>query len=205
MSDGIIDYEGQIKQQRSVTMEDKAIIDLYLSRSEKAINETDKKYRPFCRSIAFNILRDHGESDECINDTYLKLWNSIPPQIPVMLANYIAKITRNTALFFYRQKHRLKRGGDTVELALSEIAECVDMSSDVENETAGRETAAEIAEFLDSLDESRRVVFLLRYWYFLSNGEIAKRQNISEASVRTSLHRSRKQLKKFLEEKGIYQ
>lgn len=186
-------------------MEDKAIIDLYVKRSENAISETEKKYSSFCLSIAYNILRDNGESEECTNDTYLKLWNSIPPQIPAILKNYIAKIARNTALQFYRMKHRLKRGGDTVEIALSEIAECVDMTNDVESETDVKETSQEIAVFLDSLDSSRRIVFLLRYWSFMSVKEIAERQRISEASVRTSLHRTRNQLKKYLKEKGLYQ
>lgn len=186
-------------------MEDKAIIDLYINRSEDAISETHKKYSSLCRSIAYNILRDNGETEECTNDTYMKLWNSIPPQIPAVLKNYIAKITRNTALHFYRMKHRLKRGGDTVEIALSEIAECVDMTNDVESEADGKETSQEIADFLDSLESSKRIVFLLRYWDFMSVKEIAARQGISEASVRTSLHRTRNQLKKFLEEKGLYQ
>ena len=129
-------------------MEDKAIIDLYVKRSENAISETEKKYSSFCLSIAYNILRDNGESEECTNDTYLKLWNSIPPQIPAILKNYIAKIARNTALQFYRMKHRLKRGGDTVEIALSEIAECVDMTNDVESETEKKETSEKISEML---------------------------------------------------------
>lgn len=186
-------------------MEDKAIIELYISRSEDAISETQKKYSSLCRSIAYNILRDNGETEECTNDTYMKLWNSIPPQIPVILKNYIAKIARNTALHFYRMKHRMKRGGDTVELALSEIAECVDMTNDVESAAEGRETSEEIADFLDSLDSTRRTVFLLRYWDFMSVREIAEKQGLSESSVRTSLHRTRNQLKKFLEEKGLYQ
>jgi len=185
-------------------MEDKSIIDLFISRSENAISETDKKYRSFCRSIAFNILRDHGESDECINDTYLKLWNSIPPQIPVKLANYIARITRNTALYFYNRKHRKKRGGDNAEIAISELAECVDMNCDVEAETEKKETVQVLTDFLDSLEREKRIVFLLRYWCFLSVKEIAERQEISEANVRTSLHRTRKQLKNYLEERGLY-
>lgn len=186
-------------------MKDKAIIELYINRLEDAISETQKKYSSLCRSIAYNILRDNSETEECINDTYMKLWNSIPPQIPVILKNYIAKITRNTALQFYRMKHRLKRGGDTVELALSEIAECVDMTNDVESTADGRETSQEITDFLDGLESSRRIVFLLRYWNFMSVKEIAARQGMSEAGIRTSLHRTRNQLKKFLEEKGIYQ
>ena len=186
-------------------MEDKEIIELFLGPSENAICETDKKYRSFCRSIAYNILHDHGETDECINDTYLKLWNSIPPQIPEKLNNYIAKITRNAALYLYKRKHRLKRGGDMVEIALSEIAECVDMHNNVENKTEEKETEQAITEFLDGLDSSKRIIFLLRYWYFMSVKEIAKRQEISEVNVRTSLHRTRKQLKEFLKEREIYQ
>lgn len=186
-------------------MEDKDILNLYLKRSESAISETDKKYRPLCLSIVYSILRDYGETDECINDTYMKLWNSIPPQIPVVLRNYIARIARNTSLLLYRGKHRLKRGGNTVDIALSEIAECVNMSSDVEAEADSKETSREITEFLDSLEYEKRIVFLLRYWNFMSVKEIAEKQGITEAKVRTSLHRTRNQLKIFLEEKGIYQ
>lgn len=185
-------------------MEDGKIIELFVKRSEDAINETDKKYRLLCRSIAYNILRDNGETEECINDTYLKLWNSIPPQIPVFFNNYIARITRNTAIYFYKKKHRLKRGSDTVELALSEIAECVDMNCDVENETEKKETTQAITEFLDSLESSKRKIFLLRYWNFCSVKEISEHEGISEVSVRTTLHRVRKQLKKYLEERDLY-
>lgn len=185
-------------------MEDSSIIELFIKRSEDAISETDKKYRLFCRRIAYSILRDYGEADECLNDTYLKMWKNIPPQIPVVFKNFIARITRNTALHLYEKKHRIKRGADTVELALSEIAECVDMKSDVEAESDRTEMENAITDFLDSLESDRRVVFVLRYWHFMSVKEIAEKRCISESNVKTSLHRTRKQLKAFLEERDLY-
>lgn len=185
-------------------MQDDGIVKLYVERSEKAIEETSKKYGSFCQMITYSILRDHGESEECVNDTYLSLWNTIPPNIPRFLKAFIGKIARNKALHIYEKKNRQKRHADVVDNVLNELEECVDMSADVESSSDSSEISDAIKEFLDSMDDDKSAVFVLRYWYIMSESEIAEIRNISINYVRVLLHRQRKALKEFLEEKGLY-
>ncbi len=185
-------------------MDDKEIINLYTIRSEKAISETDKKYRHYCFSIAYNILYDRGESDECVNDTYYKVWNAIPPKIPQILQAFIGKITRNTALHIYEKKKRKKRGSGEIELALSELQECVDMKTDIEDLSSSKELENAITEFLDELEKKKRIIFVLRYWHILSIKQIAHRQDMSETQVKVLLFRIRADLKEYLQERNLY-
>lgn len=178
-------------------MEDNKIIELFIDRSEQAIAETAEKYGTFCKMIAYNILRDHGESDECVNDTYLSLWNSIPPQIPQVLKSYTGKITRNKALHIYEKKNRMKRHADIVDAVLNELEDCVDMTADVEYDSEKREIQTVLIEFLDGLEKEKRVVFVMRYWYMMTEKEIAEKRSLSVSNVKIILHRLRKELKSF--------
>ena len=183
-------------------MEDCVIISLYNSRSESAIKETDKKYGTYCRSVAFNILHDRFEVEECVNDTYLKVWNSIPPTQPDSLHSYIGRIVRNTALNLVKKKKTKKRGSghydeiyDELNGELSRIGR-IDDYSDIELRDI-------LNRFLDSLTEESKAVFIARYWYFDSIAEISKIMHISQSKTKALLMKCRNELKIFLQKEDI--
>ncbi len=182
-------------------MEDEAIVTLYWQRSEEAIARTDQKYGRYCHAIAYNILQDHQDSDECVNDTYLSLWEIIPPRRPSLLSALLAKITRNHALDRCKYNRAEKRGGGQVALALDELSECVGKSE--EDYLEGRALTELLNNFLTELPQKSREVFLLRYWYICSVKQIGDKLGLSESNVKMTLLRSRKQLRSLLEKEGI--
>lgn len=153
-------------------MEDQKIVDLYWSREEKAIYETDKKYGGYCNTISFNILQNTEEAKECVNDTYLKTWNSIPPQRPNILKIYLGKITRNLSINKYERKTTQKRDY-TLEVALEELNDCIVSNNNVEGEVDYNNLINAINIFLSELPRDRRKIFLDRYWYLYSIKEIS--------------------------------
>ncbi len=183
-------------------MDDGKIIDLYWERSESAIAETDRKYRKFCMYIAGNILHDISESEECINDTYLAAWNAMPPQRPACLQAFIGKIVKNISLKRFRYNSCEKRNKEAVT-SIDELSECLSVESEAERNIDLHETAAEISRFLREQSQEKRVVFLRRYWFFDSYAAIAERCGMSEDNVRMILMRMRKNLKIYLEKRGI--
>ena len=183
-------------------MEDSEILELYRQRSEDAIARTDKKYGRYLYSIAYRILRDNGETEECVNETYFKTWNTIPPQFPQNLATFIGKIVRHTAFDVFRAKYTQKRGSGEVNLVLSELEECIG-NNDVEEELERKETLKVITEFLDNSDVQKRRMFILRYWYVMSVKEIAEKFGMTESNVKVTLHRMRDGLKKELMKNGL--
>lgn len=184
-------------------MDEKQIIDLYWARSERAIDETARKYGKFCHSIAYNILASHQDSEECVNDTYLQTWNAIPPRRPNKLSAFLGKITRNLALKKYEMVTARKRGGGQVVLALEELAECIPDPDTVERRVDNRMLADKLNVFLSRLSAENRKIFLRRYWNLSSVKEIAASYGISESKVKMSLMRTRGKLKSFLEQEGI--
>ncbi|MBP1564638.1 MAG: sigma-70 family RNA polymerase sigma factor [Oscillospiraceae bacterium] len=185
-------------------MEDKDIIGLYISRSERAISETDIKYGSYCRTIARNVLNDREETEECVNDTYFSLWKTIPPTIPTILKSFIAKITRNKAINMYEKKTASKRSNGQMEVSIDELTECFASSDDAQSKVERQETIAAINEFLEGLDKNKRIYFVQRYWYLTPIKEIAAKNNISEGSLKTMLSRIRADLKKFITARGLY-
>lgn len=185
-------------------MDDRAIVELYLARSESAVSETAKKYGDYCYGIAFNILRDKSDSDECLNDTYLKAWESIPPQKPDKLGAYLGRITRNLALNRLKYINAQKRAGGEAALALDELSECIASQSNVEKELDDKALAALFDEFLSSLKDDARYMFTRRYWYLEPVKRIAQNVGASESKVSMSLHRSRLKLKELLEKEGFF-
>lgn len=182
-------------------MDDKEIIGLYFARSEQALTETEKKYGPYCHSIAYHILENHDDSKECVNDAYLRVWNAIPPEKPTSFRAYLGRITRNLALGRYRADHTQKRGG-CVEVAMEELREATAGASP--EEAIDRTELVQLIEaFLDELSPQARVFFLRRYWYFSTVKEIAADYHVSVSSVKVSLLRSRNALKTRLEKEGI--
>ena len=180
-------------------MEDNKIIALYLERNENAIAETDKKYRKYCCSIAYNILHDKEDSEEAVNDTYLGAWNSIPPHVPDVLQTFLGRITRNISLKKIRARNAKKRGSGEFFLVLDEMSEMIPSGHDTENDIEAKELAQFINIFLRSLPETERKVFVCRYWYFDSIAEISKQFGFSESKVKSMLFRTRKKLSNKLE------
>jgi len=183
-------------------MEDMEIIELYWQRDERAVRESDTKYGRLCRSIALRLLESMEDSDECVSDTWLRAWNTIPPQRPEILRAFFAKITRNLALDRCRRAAAQKRGGGEVNAALEELSGCVSCG-DLESEMERRELVRVLNEFLYSLGEQERDMFLRRYWLADSVAAIAKRSGISANAVSLRLMRLRAKLKEHLEKEGI--
>ena len=182
-------------------MDDRTLIELYNQRNESAISETQIKYGRYCFSIAFAILNSNEDSEECVNDTYLKVWNAIPPHAPTLFSAFIGKITRNTAIDRYLSLRAQKRNAG-VELVLDELSECI---SDTSEENVSDELILKgaINSFLESLTKRERIIFMRRYWYASSIREIANGLSLSESNVRVILMRTREKFKNHLENEGI--
>lgn len=183
-------------------MNDKDIIRLYFDRDQRALSATAKKYGKYCTSIAKNILGNNEDAEECVNDTYLSTWNSIPPTIPTILSAFLGKITRNLAFNKYKHNHAMKRGNGEFAVVLDELAECVSGFEYVEQEIDRRELVATINSFLDTLSIKKRNIFICRYWYSDSIPAIARRYGMTEGNVSVTLNRLRSKLKEYLSERG---
>jgi len=185
-------------------MEDSSIISLFWARSEEAISETASKYGRYCKFIADSILRNAEDAEECVNDTYLRLWNSIPPEKPILFKAYIAKVVRNLALNRYEASHAQKRGGGAVEEAVEELDFCLSDPLQSGEEMENREALKDLLDrFLEDLKPEARKIFVRRYFYASSVEEIATGFGISESKVKMTLLRTREKLKKYLEKEGI--
>ena len=184
-------------------MEDTQIIELFWARNEDAISETDRKYGSFCRGIAHRILQIREDSEECVNDTYLKVWNNIPPQRPSVFRAWLGKITRNLALSRYRRIHAEKRGGGQAELALEELQECISSRDRLDEITESREIVDLLNRFLKGLPEKERSYFLRRYWNLNSVKEIAEAYGENPGQVSAQLFRTRGKLRAMLDREGI--
>lgn len=184
-------------------MQDEQIVDLYWSRSEDAIPQTAKKHGKLCYSIAFNILNNAEDAQECVNDTYLKAWNSMPDERPNRLAAFLCRITRNLALDKRRHKTAKSRGSGQMTLVLDELGECVSGGESAEDVVDKIVLEDLINRFLGELSGEMRDIFVLRYWFLYASSEIARRCHISESKVNTSLFRMRKQLKAMLEKEEL--
>jgi RNA polymerase sigma-70 factor (ECF subfamily) len=185
-------------------MEDQKIIELYEQRSEDAIAETRNKYGAYLKTIAYNILHNQEDSEECLQDTYMKTWNAIPPAKPNSLKSFIGRITRNAALDKYNKENAEKRGGGEIALVYEELSECLaaKVAGSPESEVELKELTALINDMLSDFSNDARNIFVLRYWYMYSDREIAERLGFTENKVRTSLSRTRAVLKDLLIEQG---
>lgn len=182
-------------------MDDKQILDLYWERSEAAISETSKKYGKYCRYIASNILHNDEDSEECVNDTYLRAWNSIPPNRPSVLKTFLGKITRNLSLDRYELLNAKKRNGGQMSLIFDEIQECIPSLDSTENIVEEIALTDILNRFLSSLSLEQRKIFMRRYWYLSPIKEIATEYGMSESKIKMSLFRSRNELKKIIRER----
>ena len=184
-------------------MDDKHIVDLYFSRSEEAITQTDKKYGRYCYSIAYNILTNKEDAEESVSDTYMTAWRAIPPRRPSMLSTFLGKITRHISIDRWRERSATKRGGGEVPLALEELKDCIAGMQDVEMEYERKEVLKTYVKFLEALPTTERRVFLCRYWYVESIETIADKFGFSQSKVKTMLHRTRVNLRKQFVKEGF--
>ena len=184
-------------------MTDDQIIQLFWERSEQAITATDDKYGRMCHGIAYRILDDREDSEECVNDGYLRLWNSIPPTRPKVFSAFLGRIVRNLALNRYEAVNASKRGGGEVPLALEELSDCIPGKDDPLDRLEGKMLRQIISNFIGDMRPVERVYFLLRYWELQPVSQIAKLCRCSESKVKMSLHRSRKKLRAALEREGV--
>ncbi|MCM1192183.1 MAG: RNA polymerase sigma factor [Butyrivibrio sp.] len=184
-------------------MKDAEILELYWARDERAIAETQSAYGNYCYSIAWHILYTKEDADECVNDTWFRAWNAIPPGRPGKLALFLGTITRNLSLDRWKERRTMKRGGGEMPVALDELAECVPDTRSTEDAVAAAELERLINAFLHRLPEKDCNIFLRRYWYVEEYAEIAKRYGMNLNTVKTSLFRTRNKLKEYLEKEGI--
>jgi len=183
-------------------MDDIKIIDLYWARDESAIAESTRKYGGYCHSIALRILENLEHSEECVNDTWLRAWNSMPPQRPAVLRMFLGAITRNLCLNRARDLAREKRGGGTAVIALDELQDCVPDTTS-ENAHEDGEITAAINQWLHGLALDKRVAFMRRYWFCDHVADVAKRMGWSESKTNAVLRRLRLSLREHLEREGI--
>ncbi len=177
-------------------MEDQDIIDLYFARDELAIRETAKKYGRFCEGIAQSILGDRSDAEECVNDTYLRTWNSIPPRRPTSLKAFLGTITRNLSIDRYRRRHTARYGGD-MDIMLSELEACLPAPEE------SRSPLSELLdEFLAGLDPLDRNLFMGRYWHGYSVTRLSEGYRMTPNAVSLRLFRVREKLRIYLTERG---
>lgn len=184
-------------------MEDSEIIELFWQRNEDAIKELADKYGHYCNTVALNILKNSHDSEECINDSYLAVWNTVPPQKPKSLCAYAAKIVRNKALDIYNRLNTQKRGGGSDTVPIDELGDLVSGVGTVESEFNKKELLKAINSFLGVLPRKTRLIFVGRYWSCRSISEIAAQFQTNEHNVTVILARTRQKLKNHLHERGF--
>lgn len=183
-------------------MLDSKIIALFFARSEQAIPELDRKYGVACHRTANNILSNPQDAEECVNDAYFSVWNTVPPQDPEPLSTYVLRIVRNICIKRVQYNRAVKRTGNYQE-CYEELSECIADTATPESAYHARELTHHIEEFLDGLSRTNRMLFVRRYWYMDSVKNLASATGLNEGAVRTRLTRMRQQLKEQLLEKGV--
>ena len=178
-------------------MEDHQIIELYFAREELAIEETAKRYGGVCMQVSMDILQDRMDAEECVSDTWLQTWRTIPPQRPTILKAFLCRITRNLSINRLRERKAKRRDRD-MTLSLEELEGVLSIPED-----KSEGLSELISEFLRSLDREDRLLFMGRYWHGQSVRELADRMGLSANAAAVRLHRIREELRDFLTDKGV--
>ena len=186
-----------------MNLEDTRIVELYFQRNEEALTRSYEKYGGFCLAIAQRILSNRQDSEECVNDTWLGAWNTIPPTRPQSLSAFFGRITRNLAVDKLRRTTAAKRGSGEYTVALSELDECVPAPNDIERKLEEGQIASVINRWLGGLPREKAAVFILRYFYLLPLAEISQKLDISGIKTASILHRLRLSLRSELEKEEI--
>ena len=183
-------------------MEDVQIIDLYWQRDQRAIDETSRKYGGFLSRIAWNILRSRGDAEECVNDTYLRAWNAIPPARPAAFRAWLGQVARNLSLDRWKRDRAEKRG-EGLEVLLGELEGCAPSARAGRPTQEDQEIADLISVFLRQLPKEARIIFLRRYWYGQTVAEISSDLGCGAGKVKSSLFRTRNALRAYLEKEEV--
>lgn len=183
-------------------MTDENIIALFQKRDEQALRECMTEYGSYCRTVAAGILQDPGDVEEAVQDTWLAVWDSIPPHHPRHLRLFLGRITRNAAVSIWRRDNARCRGGGQIPIALEELGECVAGADSPDAAANSRELSRTLSAFLKTEPALRRQVFIRRYFYLEELSAIACRYGKKEANVRMMLSRTRQRLRKYLEQEG---
>ena len=191
------------EQKGGMAMDDTDIIKLFQDRSQDAVSAASEKYGGYCFTVADNILNCKEDSEECVNDTFMKVWNVIPPEIPKALKAFVGKITRNLALDRVKMLHRKKRGSGRYEAVLSELDEMLCSRDNIEKELEDKEVASALNKYLLSLDSESRTVFICRYFYFDSIKSIADKIGRDENRVNYLIRKTKDGLGRQLEKEGL--
>lgn len=184
-------------------MKDDQIVNLYWDRNEDAIHQTEMKYGSYLSKVAYNILADFEDSQECVNDTYLAAWNSMPENRPSILSTYLGKITRQISIDLFRKKNRLKRYASEYAISLDELGDCFLEGSTPDQELSAKELTDVINRFLRSLPDDARNTFIGRYYFFDPLKDVAAYCGMSESKAKSMLYRTRQALKEFLIKEGF--
>lgn len=184
-------------------MLDEEIIQMFFARSEGAINALEAKYGEICMRTSYNILGNYADAEECVNDSYLGVWNAIPPAKPDPLLTYVLKIVRNISLNRYHKNSAQKRNS-YFDVAMEELEEVIESKNNIELAMESKELTVVIEAYLDTLTKENRVIFIRRYWFYDNYKQIAKAVGLSEKNVSVRLTRMRKEMQKYLQERGIF-
>lgn len=183
-------------------MEDNAIVGLYWDRDQRAVSESDRKYGELCRGLSRNLLGSREDAEECVNDTWVRAWNTMPPQRPGSLRAYFCRIVRNLSIDRWRAD-RAKKRGEGLEMLLGELEDCVPTRQDVERELESRELLELLEGWLEQLSPGDRDAFLRRYWYGSRVDVLARRQGCTPGQMSQRLYRLRNSLRQLLEREGV--
>jgi RNA polymerase sigma-70 factor (ECF subfamily) len=190
----------ELQSRPRTILSDEEIIALYWDRDEQAISRTDEKYKKFLLSVAFNIVFDDQDCEECLNDTYIDAWNSMPPSKPALLQAFLATIMRRTAIDRYKSRKRQKRIASELTVSLSELEEIIADESDSSAQTD--ELARLLSDFVRSLTDRRMYIFMSRYYFARPIGEIASLLGCSESTVNKEIAAIKRELKEKLMKEG---
>ena len=183
-------------------MSDQDIIDLYWERNERAIQETDRKYGKYLFTIAYNIVHNRLDSEECLNDTYLGTWNRIPPDKPTVFQAFLSRIMRNIAIDRFRSNHAQKNIPSELQVSLDELDECVPAESD--EEQAMVEITRALNGFIETMAPRHEFIFICRYYYADSVANISRMLGVSDKTVYRELGEIRNALREHLVKEGLY-
>ena len=184
-------------------MQDSVIIGLYFARDEEALERTREKYGAYLAAIAYNVLGDRADSEECVSDTYLAAWNTIPPNEPRSLSAYLTRIVRCSAIDLFRKNHREKRRSSEYAVSLDELGDLAPSSSDTEAELDKKLLAAAINSFLRTLPDDSRRLFVARYYFLDPLKKAAASCGMTESRAKSLLYRTRLDLKEYLKKEGF--
>ena len=182
-------------------MDDLKIVELYWKRDQSAVSETDIKYGKTLKRISGSILQNPEDSEECVDDTYMKAWDSMPPQRPGKLIAYLGRITRNISINRWHEKHAAKRGG--TDMIITELTDCIPSSKSIETEIEAKELTAVITGWLNVLSREERILFLRRYWFGISLNDLAVECSTTPNKLAGRMFRLRESLKTALEKEGV--